>query len=364
MQDIDRLLEKLAEGTTTPEETQFLFTWLRQHRDQWVFSLYADYLLKLEKEQILLESHRAKTILSQIHRKIESAEPPHRGSAETPVKALPPRFSRYYYLTAAAAVLVLGLVGWWYAGIGRQDRQRQGTSVAVAETILERTNTDSRVLPIALPDGSSVWLYPNSRIRYASDLSGPERKVSLWGKAFFEVTPDPRRPFLVLAREMVTRVVGTSFTVDAFEDKATFRVTVKTGKVSVSAQHPSEVKAATKNASVDVVANQQAVFNRITQVFAATAVEPEQRVELIPAHPTTYRFREAPVGEILATLSRDYRVPIQWDKEILSGCALTTTLMDKPFFEKLRIICEAVGPGTYYTLEGESIQIFSRGCNN
>ncbi len=365
MQDIDRLLEKLAEGTTTPEETQFLFTWLRQHRDQWVFSLYADYLLKLEKEQILLESHRAKTILSQIHHKIESAEPSHRGSAEIPVKALPTRPSRYYYLTAAAAVLILGMVGWWYAQYDNPVRQQVATRGTSPSGIVEKINTEAGVIPVALPDGSSVWLYPQSRLRYATSFNGTQRKVSLWGKAFFEVSRDPARPFIVSAREMITEVLGTSFTVEAYENQASFLVTVKTGRVSVSTRRQfAESQSPGQNPGIAVVANQQAVFNRSTQAFAATAVEPEQRAELIPTHPTTYRFREAPVGEILATLSRDYHTPIQWDKEILAGCALTTTLTDKPFFEKLRIICEGVGPGTYYTLEGETIRIVSQGCNN
>lgn len=365
MSDIDRLLEKLAAGTTTDEEAQILFAWLQQHRDQWIFSMYAEYLVRLEKDHHTRGSGQAKSTLKQIHNRIEQEQTNRQVGSAREVKVLAHRPTRYYYLTAAAAVLVLGMVGWWYAQYDSPVHQQVATQGTLPTGIVEKINTESGVMPVALPDGSSVWLYPKSRLRYASSFNGPQRKVSLWGKAFFEVSRDPTRPFIVSAREMVTEVLGTSFTVEAYENQASFLVTVKTGKVSVSTQRQfAESQSPGQNPGIDVVANQQAVFNRSTQAFASSAVEPEQRAELIPAHPTTYRFREAPVGEILATLSRDYHTPIQWDKEILTGCALTTTLTDKPFFEKLRIICEGVGPGTYYTLEGESIQVISQGCNN
>jgi transmembrane sensor len=364
MSDIDRLLEKLAAGTTTEEEARFLFTWLREHRDQWVFSMYAEYLIKLEKDQVRLESQSAEKILRQIHQRIE-AEACNLQNTPTEIgKVVPHRFTLYYYLTAATVVLLLGMVGWWYANNGRQQ-QPLTTRVSIPEAMVEKINAESGIMPVALPDGSSVWLYPKSRIRYASALSGPQRKVSLWGKAFFEVNRNPDRPFIVSAREMVTEVLGTSFTVEAYDNQAQFLVTVKTGKVSVSAQRQTaEGQLPDKNASIAVVANQQAVFNRSVQKLTATTVQPKALAELIPSHPSTYKFRDTPVGEILSTLSHDYQVAIEWDEKVLAGCALTTTLRDKPFFEKLRIICEAIGPGTHYTTVGETIQITSLGCNN
>ncbi len=365
MQDIDRLLEKLAEGTTTPEETQFLFTWLREHRDQWVFSMYAEYLMKLEKDQVRLESKTAAKLLKQIHYRIEAEEAHQPKFRAESGKMRSIRFNPYYYLTAAAAVLILVIVGWWYVKNGWQDRQQLATRGPVAGAMIEKINTKSGIMPIALPDGSSVWLYPKSRIRYASGLSGSERKVSLWGRAFFEVNPNPRRPFLVSAREMVTKVLGTSFTVDAYENQASFRVTVKIGKVSVSTRRQSAAeKVSGTNSSIAIVANQQATFNRSVQTLTATTVLPKVLAASVPSYPATYKFRDVPVGKILATLSHDYQVAIKWDAKVLLGCSLTTTLTDKPFFEKLRIICEAIGPNTHYTTEGDTIQISSLGCNN
>ncbi len=66
------------------------------------------------------------------------------------------------------------------------------------------------------------------------------RDVYLSGEAFFEVTKNPDRPFRVFANEIVTKVLGTSFTVRSFENDTTIQVIVRTGKVTVYSQAITE----------------------------------------------------------------------------------------------------------------------------
>ncbi|RRB01084.1 FecR family protein [Larkinella rosea] len=88
---------------------------------------------------------------------------------------------------------------------------------------------------IALPDGTQIWLGPQSSLEYPQKFSGNQRPVKLDGEAFFEVTRDVNRPFTINSGKLITRVLGTSFRIDAYDNEKSATVTVLTGKVSVSA---------------------------------------------------------------------------------------------------------------------------------
>ena len=83
-------------------------------------------------------------------------------------------------------------------------------------------------LTLSLADGSSVTLRNGSKlIEYK--FSRAKRRVKLEGEAFFDITADPSRPFLVECGMSVTEVVGTSFTIR--ETGSTVTVLVTSGKV-------------------------------------------------------------------------------------------------------------------------------------
>ncbi len=93
------------------------------------------------------------------------------------------------------------------------------------------------MISMVLPDGSSVELAAGSRISYPNDFgSGNSRDIYLSGEAFFKIARNSGQPFRVFANEIVTKVLGTSFSVRSYEKDTTISVTVRTGKVSVCSQ--------------------------------------------------------------------------------------------------------------------------------
>jgi ferric-dicitrate binding protein FerR (iron transport regulator) len=66
-----------------------------------------------------------------------------------------------------------------------------------------------------LADGTVVKLNKNSSITFLSDYGNERREVQLKGEAFFKVTKDVSRPFIVEAYGTKTEVLGTSFNVKA-----------------------------------------------------------------------------------------------------------------------------------------------------
>ena len=85
---------------------------------------------------------------------------------------------------------------------------------------------------IDLPDGSRVTLGPASAIAVVDDARGRGVRL-LSGEAFFQVRPDPARPFRVAARDVEATVLGTSFDVRLDRDDVT--VSVEEGIVAVAA---------------------------------------------------------------------------------------------------------------------------------
>ncbi|MCX8491919.1 MAG: FecR family protein, partial [Cyclobacteriaceae bacterium] len=144
--------------------------------------------------------------------------------------------STQYRMAAALAVL---LFAGWYAlnktSFIKTEKDETISRIFTAETdLVQFKNDGSKPYPIVLQDGSKVMLQPNSTIQYPQTFTEKSREVYLNGGAFFEVTKDPARLFIVYANKLVTQVLGTSFTGRAYDNEKNISVVVKTGKVSVS----------------------------------------------------------------------------------------------------------------------------------
>lgn len=363
MDPIEALLQKLSEGKLTAVEKSYLFDWIRNNRQKWALSLYDEYRQMVENEETVLSEEKSKQILRDIHLELTKDGNLHKytGSGNTRSK------TRWFrpYAAAAAAVLVALTATWFYRLKDITVKSSAGSSqVAAAPGHLNVVhNTGKQVIPVALPDGSNILLHPSSRISYP-DSFGVKREVMLSGKAFFEIVKQPDAPFYVYANEMVTRVLGTSFLIEAFENDPHFSVEVKTGEVSVSASE--KIPETTHQLpAVKLKASEKIMLDRSIRKFVSLTPD-------IPAdlkHPDvqqtleTYRFHDTPVAEILNTLSKDYEVVIRLTGKSLSDCSLTTTLKDKTLYEKLKIICEGIGPGTSFTISDGKVIIHSPGCN-
>ena len=71
-------------------------------------------------------------------------------------------------------------------------------------------------------------------MRYGSDFNTNGRSVQLDGEAYFEITRDSLKPFIVKSKRLDIKVLGTSFNVKAYGMDETTDVTLVSGKVNVS----------------------------------------------------------------------------------------------------------------------------------
>lgn len=126
---------------------------------------------------------------------------------------------RLLKVAAAVAVLVCtGSIATWLFTKSRPPK----------EIIFQ---TAAQVLNDTLPDASVVTLNKNSSLTYPEKFNGDERTVALKGEAFFSVTANKKKPFIISVNNAQVKVVGTSFNINATGTST--EVVVETGIVQV-----------------------------------------------------------------------------------------------------------------------------------
>ncbi len=96
---------------------------------------------------------------------------------------------------------------------------------------------------LTLADGTGVWLNAETEIRYPVQFTGDKREVYLDGEAYFTVTPDTTRPFVVISAHANVSVLGTQFNFRAYPDEPTVSTTLVSGSVIMqSEKYKQQVK--------------------------------------------------------------------------------------------------------------------------
>jgi ferric-dicitrate binding protein FerR (iron transport regulator) len=314
------------------------------------------WIIAMKVEETPLTNQETQKALQKVWKKIG------RSNEELHVKAI---WQNTWFRTAAA-IFVVGLAALLY---NVNLSSPQNTSITYQELVksdlnglIEQTNNSNKPQLITLSDASSVLLQPNSKLSYPKIFTGKERKVYLSGEGFFEISKDPNKAFYVYANETVTKVFGTSFRVIAYANQPNVEVLVRTGKVKVSSNQ--NVRNATLE-EVMLLPNQAARFARKEQLFEKI-LDITQDKPLLAATNTmeqlSFDFKDIPVHQIFKTLEQAYLIRIDFPEEKLKDCYLTTSLIDVPLPEKLKIICESLGNNSRYEMNGNYIKIISNGC--
>lgn len=135
---------------------------------------------------------------------------------------------RYIYRITAAIVIAFLLSLLYY-----QNTQQPTETQIVSRDIITKQSPNGVKTQVRLPDGTMVWLNSGSKLTYPSLFSEDSRNVELTGEAFFDVTENKAKPFVVQTPYFTTTVLGTSFSVRAFENYDP-KVSLIEGKVKVS----------------------------------------------------------------------------------------------------------------------------------
>ena len=333
------LLEKYQEGRCTEAERAIV--------EQWYSLLDTDAPQQGEEEMAMLEQKLWLRINGQI-----TAEPQSRRFRlhRRPLIAL---------LSVAASLCLCLLLFVLY---NRNSEPVQSPFLASNDVKLKRViNGGSQQHLIRLEDGSQVLLEPKASLTYPVHFKKDLREVSLNGDGFFTISKNPSRPFLVYSKDVITRVVGTSFTVKFNPLSKRSEVTVKTGKVIVSSawelNRTPLSKLFSKPEMVTLVPNQKTIFDPHTAAFSTTLADNPVFIKKADARESMpdFKYNEAPVGEVIGHLKKAYGIDILLLDADLNNNTFTGDLSAQNLYNKLDFLCESINAS--YQLVGTSIYV-------
>lgn len=252
------------------------------------------------------------------------------GSNPLPVPEKPKYKYRIYLRYAAAVVLAFG-IGWgvsqWVPGFTGHESEE--VAQLYNEVQVERGGRGNSLI---LSDGTRVTLNTATSFRYPTGFNSKDRTVYLDGEAYFEVTKDESRPFIVKLRHQDITVLGTSFNVEAYSEESNSIITLSEGKISLQAYNE---KGDTMS-RMFLNPGQQAVSDNATGSVSLRNVD----VLLAEAWKNgEYKFKDEPLISVAKRLERYYNLNIHIETESLKQIRYTGTFsINQDIEEVLNII--------------------------
>jgi ferric-dicitrate binding protein FerR (iron transport regulator) len=205
---------------------------------------------------------------------------------------------------------------------------------------------------VTLADGTQFILAPASSLRVPRDYAAGDRSVIVDGEVFFAVVHDPAHPFVVHAGNAVTTDVGTAFDVRSYAGDPAVRLAVVEGAVAVAPDGPdtrgSRCPASTRQPAAPCAApvGAPAIAGDLAIVTPDRRVVIRHGADVASATAWTAGtlvFRDAPLPEVAAELSRWYGVSIVLADETLRMRHVTAVIDQRSVTTVLDVLAPGVG---------------------
>jgi len=216
-------------------------------------------------------------------------------------------------LMAIAAVVTIALMSWF----GYQLLFKKSIDSIIVTTAMSNQKN------IVLPDKSEVALNQNTKVTYPSQF-GNERRIQLSGEAFFDVTKNSEKPFIIEVNSVCVQVVGTSFLVSENKDKSV-TVVVKTGKVAVYTKGSTDTVFVTPGERVDV-----------SQSQVAKSINSEKNY--ISWKTKVFEFHDQELQTVIQQINSSYYSQIQIADKELQHCRVSVSFKDKTIEQIIEIL--------------------------
>jgi ferric-dicitrate binding protein FerR (iron transport regulator) len=208
-------------------------------------------------------------------------------------------FLKYAAMTAFFIMTFLAVR--YFVESGDSDTRQQ-----LVRSVLKQAEKGVK-LTVQLSDGTKIKLNSGSKLMYPEVFADDMRVVELIGEGFFEVAHDEQRPFIVKTGRIETRVLGTKFSVRAFENKK-LQVALVSGSVRVESEEHIDGQAACNTTVLEP--GYKAIYD--SNCFVKSEINPPfdlgWKDDIIA-------FRNNNISEIIETLENWYGVSFTVERE-------------------------------------------------
>ncbi|MCW9707975.1 FecR family protein [Fodinibius salsisoli] len=243
------------------------------------------------------------------------------------------------FIIAAAAVILMAVGLYVYNGSYENSKN---TPVGVREIV---ANQGERATYI-LNDSSKIVLHAGSRIEVPTNFNIDSRELYLEGEAYFEVTANPDKPFIVHSEETYTKVLGTKFLVQAWSGvRKKLEVVVSEGKVALGTE-----KRPTGEEAI-VTRNQKGVLSGDQEPVIYDNVDLDWYLGWTQGR---LIFNNRPLSEIIPKLERWYDIDIKTATREIASQKLTAEI---DYSQSMREVVQniALSLGLSVGKEGDTI---------
>jgi transmembrane sensor len=331
------LITSYFSGESSPDDLEFLAAWLKadpQHRD--FFESYRKTWLLLEKEKI---NSKVDMDLEwkELMKKVEMNTATIAKDGETVNSGI--RYLFHQKAFRIAAIIILLLIPTIYLFFFLSGPR------------LKKLNADVAMIQGKLPDGSAVALNIGSSLEYPARFSEEKREVRLTGEAFFEVSHDNTKPFIISSGNIRVKVLGTSFYVNTNSGQDRMEVILSTGKVAVYYDNKQSGKVIlAPGEKADILTDEN-------QIYKSTNDDPN----FISWKTRKLIFSNDPLVEIVKVLNKTYQSQIKIHDPAIAGCLVTATFDDQSLASVLNVLSATLN--LKITQSGSQIEIYGKGCN-
>ncbi len=241
-----------------------------------------------------------------------------------------------------AAILIVGIVmGALVMNRGLKQEPIFITSLAPKGSISQ----------MVLADSSIVYLNAGSEIRYSPEAKNNSREVFLKGEAWFSVTKNTKKPFVVHTPYYDVNVRGTHFNVKAYEDDAEVTTTLEEGTVEITSSEKFKL-----TEKILLQPGQQIVLNKDSRTLLVRKVDTRMFTSW---KENKLIFINMDLKELIVLLERKYGVDIEVsDNSLLLGYHYDGTIKNETILEVLNLLEETLP--IKYKIEGQIILITKR----
>lgn len=214
-----------------------------------------------------------------------------------------------------AAAVLLALVGMFalFQNLMRDDAVRMATT--------------TEKLDQTLGDGSQVTLNQNSKLEYPKIFTGNTRNVELEGEAFFDISRDPEKPFVITTTRGRVTVLGTSFNVEA-NPNSDLKVYVTTGRVKLESIESKD------SLYVILEPGMTGVLTKTGKVF----IEKNTVSDALFWMDKRLDFDKTPLPQVFEVLERNYKIEFSSFDSKLDKCLLTARFREDSVRNILSVI--------------------------
>ena len=280
-----------------------------------------------------------------------------------PTKRIIP--SIYRWVAAASIFALIVLASLFYQSSSTTSKKQ--FAAIIPKYTITVANTKNEQQLVVLSDGSKVILAPNSSIHYSRLFAGETRDVYLEGEAFFQVTKNPVKPFMVYYNNIVTKVLGTSFKINTNKTTGNVEVSVRTGKVQVFENEKLlSLSDKIKKATTIITPNQKAVYNAGSRLFENSIVDKPEK--LLPNDTAVVNTKEVlafdqeKLSMVFQKIQTYYGIDIVVESSNLYNCSFSGDISNLDLFSVLKSIC--IATNSSFEVNGTKILIKGNGCDN